>query len=136
MDLRRIAGGFLAALGGLMIGVWLILFAMGQVPEAQTAPIRLAFLLVAEMATAVVAVVSGVGLVMRRSWACRAYLVASGMMVYSITNYLGVLSETGPAPVVVLFLAFLAVTIYFLLETTNPRRGGLADGRATARSSS
>lgn len=135
MDLRRVAGGFLAVLGGMMIAVWLILLVMGQVPEVRTAPIRLTFLLAAEMATAVLSLVSGAGLVMHRSWAARLYPVATGMMLYSITNYLGVLAETGPLPVVLLFAGFLVLTIFFLFETADRRRSPAAAGKMIAGSS-
>ncbi len=111
-----------------MIAVWVGLFATNQVPEVQTAPVSLAFLLAAEMTTAVLCVVSGAALVARRLWAYRAYLLASGMMLYSITNYLGVLAEDGPLPLVALFAVFLVGTIVFLLETIHEERGSAARG--------
>ncbi len=128
MSLRRTAGAFLAVLGGLMIAVWAGLFASGQVPEVQTAPLSLAFLLAAEMSTAVLSVVGGAALVAGRPWAYRAYLVASGMMVYSITNYLGVLAEGGPLPLVAVFAGFLAGTVAFLLGNLRESRDSTAPG--------
>lgn len=117
MNLRRAAGAFLAVLGCLMIAVWGGLFATGQVPEVRTAPVSLTFLLAAEMATAVLSVVGGAALVARKPWAYPVYLVASGMMLYSITNYLGLLAEDGLFSLVALFAGFLVVIILFLLET-------------------
>ncbi len=96
--LQRAAGGFLAVLGGLMIAVWGVLLATDQVPEVRTAPIALTFLLLAEMTTAALSMVSGAALVAHKPWAHRAYLVASGMMLYAITNYLGVLAQGGQTP--------------------------------------
>ncbi len=124
MTLRRTAGAFLAVLGGLMIVVWGGLFASGQVPEVHTAPVSLAFLLAAEMTTAVLAVVSGAALVVWRPWAYPVYLLASGMMLYSITNYLGVLAEDGQIPLVTLFAGFLAGTVVFPLGTLRLARVG------------
>ncbi len=117
MNLRRTAGAFLAVLGGLMIAGWGGLFVTGQVPEVRSAPVSLAFLLAAEMTTAVLAPVGGAALFAGRPWAYRAYLPASGMMLYLITNYLGVIAEGGQLALVALFAAFLAGTAVFPLET-------------------
>lgn len=116
MNTTRVGGAFLAILGGLMIAVWAGLFSTDQVPEVHTAPVSLTFLLAAEMMTAVLSVVSGAARVLRKAWAHRAYLIASGMMLYSITNYLGVLAEDGQLILVALFIGFLVGTIAFLIE--------------------
>ncbi len=121
MALRRAAGTFLAILGGLMIAVWGVLLATDQVPEVRTAPVALTFLLVAEMTTATLSMVSGAALVAQKPWAGRAYLVASGMMLYAITNYIGVLAQGGQTLMFFVFCGFLALTIAFLVGTSRRR---------------
>lgn len=118
MALRRAAGASLAILGGLMVAVWGVLLATDQVPEVRTAPIALTFLLIAEMATASLSVVSGAALVAQKPWAYRAYLVASGMMLYAVTNYLGVLAHAGQTVMLFVFCGFLGLTIAFLVGTS------------------
>ncbi len=129
---RRASGLFLVALGMLMIAVWVGLFAAGQVPEVQTAPVSLAFLLVAETSTAILAIVAGAARVARKAWSFPMYVLASGMMLYSITNYLGVLAEDGQLLLVALFVGFLAGTIAFLLETLRDHRETIAIGSSSA----
>ncbi len=118
---RRAAGTFLAILGGLMIAVWGVLLATDQVPEVRTAPVALTFLLIAELTTATISMLSGAGLVAQKPWADRAYLVASGMMLYAITNYLGVLAQGRQTLMFFVFCGFLALTIAFLVRTSRRR---------------
>lgn len=71
--------------GFLMMGWWLFSFAKGQVPEVTTEPIRLSFHVAAAFLTATLLVVSGFGLLFGgEGWALPVYLVAVGMLLYSV----------------------------------------------------
>jgi hypothetical protein len=54
------------------------------VPEVQSEPVRLAFHLAAEFATALGLLVKGIGLLRGAAWAHRGYVVFTGMLLYSV----------------------------------------------------
>jgi hypothetical protein len=63
----KLTGWFLVVVGMMMLGQWCFFLAAGQVPEVRTEPIRLAFHLAAEGATALTLIVSGVAFLRRLS---------------------------------------------------------------------
>jgi hypothetical protein len=95
LDARKTAGIFGLAVGLTLIAVWTIQLARDAVPEVQTEGPHLLFVLGAELLTAELLVVAGVGLLGRQPWADRASLFATGMLCYSILNHTGAWVQAG-----------------------------------------
>lgn len=73
-----------AILVGLgMIGQWSVFYYTNQIPELETEPIRIGFHLAAELATALILVTAGVGLLATTTWGKPVFLVAMGMLFYT-----------------------------------------------------
>lgn len=101
--------------GFLMMGWWLFSFAKGQVPEVTTEPIRLSFHVAAEFLTATLLVVSGFGLLFGgEGWALPVYLVAVGMLLYSVIVSPGYFAQRGEWPLVGMFVALLLLALLSL----------------------
>jgi len=115
--MRRYAIAFGIGMGLCMIGWWGLLFATGQVPEVRTEPVRLAFHVAAEAATALALVAGGAGLATRRPWARNLYLVALGMLFYTVLVSPGYFAQTGQWPLVALFAVFGAGALMALRAT-------------------
>jgi len=104
--MRRYAMVFALAIGIGMIGWWTLVLSTGQVPEVRTEPIRLAFHLAAEGLTALALIAAGAGLAMRRSWARTVYLIALGLLFYTVVVSPGYFAQLGKWPLVGMFAAF------------------------------
>lgn len=97
--------------GILMFAQWGFFLVAGQVPEVQTEPIRLAFHLAAEFITAGGLVITGIGLLKKKSWAQAWFLVAVGMVIYSVIVSPGYFAQQGQWALVVMFVVLLAGAI-------------------------
>jgi hypothetical protein len=91
----RFAGWYGIAVGSLMFLQWTFFLLSGQVPELQSEPIRIAFHLAAEFITAIGLLLGGIGLLRERSWAVPVYLVAAGLLLYSVVVSPGYFAQQG-----------------------------------------
>ncbi len=110
----RFAGIFALAVGILMFGQWAVALATGGVPELQTAPMAIGFHLAAEVLTALALILSGLALLKKRTWGRTLFLVAGGMLLYSVINSPGYFAQRGQWIAVGMF-AVLSFLIVFLL---------------------
>ena len=107
----KFIGWYSVVIGLLMLGQWGFFLAAGQVPEAQTAPMALAFHLAAEAATALMLLASGVALLRALGWGQRASLAALGMLTYTVIVSPGYFAQKGVWPLVFMFAALLVLTL-------------------------
>jgi hypothetical protein len=82
----NLAGVFYVLNGLSMLIVWPILIATGGVPELKTQFIYVVFHLVAEFATAILGIITGMGLLLKREWSKPLYFLATGFFL--IAGYL------------------------------------------------
>jgi hypothetical protein len=94
-----------------MLAQWSVFLLTGNVPELQTEPLRIAFHLAGEFTTAIGLVVSGIGLLRGRRWAARLYLLAAGMLLYTVIVSPGYFAQQGHWPMVGMFGALFALTL-------------------------
>lgn len=108
----KFAGWYGIVVGLLMLGQWGVSLTTGKVPELQAAPLAIGFHLAAEVLTSLLLVLSGLALLRKIAWGRPAFLVAGGMLLYSIINSPGYFAQRGEWGFVglfgVLFLAGLA----------------------------
>lgn len=119
------------ATGSAMVGMWTYLLVTSGVPEVETAPVALAFHLVAEGTAALGLIVSSVALLRRDSWAPSGFAFFAGMLLYSVLNSPGYYAQQGEWPVAFLFgvLAVLTVASVAVLHGA-PRRRAAAGRRS------
>lgn len=110
-----LAGWYALVVGVLMIAQWVFFIVAGQVPELQTEPLRIAFHLAAEGATAVLLLIAGVGLLRARPWSRGVGLVAFGSLVYTSIVSPGYFAQLGQWPLVAMFAALLALAVAFIV---------------------
>ncbi len=118
----KFAGWYSIIVGLLMLAQWGFFIAAGQVPELRTEPIRIAFHLTAEGATAAALVVSGIGLIRRLAWGRTAAFVALGMLIYTTIVSPGYFAQQGVWALVLMFAVLLGlalVSIWSLVKAAN-----------------
>jgi hypothetical protein len=104
--------GLIVGIG--MIGQWSISLLSEKVPELKTEPYRIAFHLVGELLTSLALIVGGIGLLTGAEWGQTIYLVAAGMLLYTVIVSPGYSAERREWPMVVMFAILLILALVSL----------------------
>jgi hypothetical protein len=105
------AAVFALVVGAGMIGQWILFLVTGQVPELESEPLRIRFHLAAEFATALALLVGGLALLTEQSWGRWFYLLATGMLLYTVIVSPGYFAEKGQWAFVGMFAAVLLLAL-------------------------
>ena len=111
---RKVSSIFAIAVGIAMVGIWLMLFFTGQVPELVTDPLIIAFHLIAELVAAFFLIAGGVMLFWRHPLGEKVYLVSLGMLLYTVINSSGYYAQRGDWSFVTMFAILFVLASYFL----------------------
>jgi peptidoglycan/LPS O-acetylase OafA/YrhL len=106
---------FSMVVGVGMVGQWLFLLATDQVPELRTEPLRIRFHLAAEFATAIALLIGGIALLTSQTWGRWFYMVATGMLLYTVIVSPGYFAEKGQWPFVAMFAVVLVMALIGLI---------------------
>jgi hypothetical protein len=112
----RFVAWYSILVGVFMLAQWGFTLGTGQTPEIQSEPIRLAFHLAAEFVTAVMLILSGIGLLRRTPWARLLSPVALGMLLYTVIVSLGYFAQQGQWAPVVMFAILLLLAVVCLVR--------------------
>lgn len=94
-----------------MVIQWAFFYLSGQIPELETEPYRILFHIVGEMVTAAGLVIGGVGLLGSLVWGRTVYLLAMGMLFYTVIVSPGYFAQKGQWAPVVMFAILLVMAI-------------------------
>jgi peptidoglycan/LPS O-acetylase OafA/YrhL len=111
-NMTKAAAIFSILMGACLLATWVVLFALGQVPELSTGPFKTTLLLVAEALTGLSLIVGGYGLLTRRAWGLKLQLVALGMLLYCAIFSCGELGQGNP-PLAIFFGAVATLAFVF-----------------------
>jgi hypothetical protein len=100
---------FAILVGVGMVAQWATSFATRQIPELQTEPFRIWFHIAGEMVTAVSLITAGVGLLISQPWGPALYLVATGMLIYTVIVSPGYFAQKGQWIWVLIFAVLLVL---------------------------
>ena len=78
-----LAGLFATFVGLLLLGIWISL-SVSKLPELKENRTEMIFIWAAELLTAIVLVAGGVGLLTISSWGQAVYLLAMGLLLYTV----------------------------------------------------
>jgi len=107
----KFAGWYSIIVGLLMLVQWGFFLAAGQVPELRTEPLRIAFHLAGEFATALALLAAGVGIIRRLAWGRAAAFVALGMLIYTVIVSPGYFAQQGGWALVLMFAVLLVLAL-------------------------
>jgi hypothetical protein len=94
-----------------MIGQWAMFLVAGQVPELETEPLRVRFHLAGEFVTAIALLVSGIALLTDQAWGRWFYLLAAGMLLYTVIVSPGYFADRGQWALVGMFAILLLLAL-------------------------
>ena len=110
----NLVGIYSVVIGLMMIGMWISLLVTKQVPElkpANYAPRLIAYHIVAELLTAIILIISGVGLFLVSDWAKILSAISLGMLLYSVINSPGKYAHEDNLPMVAMFTIITILTV-------------------------
>ena len=106
-----------------MLGMWMFFFLAGSIPELETEPYRIAMHLVAEVVTAILLIVSAVGLWRQLHWGMTVWWVSMGMLLYTLIQSPGYFLHTGEQGLVIMFAALGVLSLVIMVgNLPNPVR--------------
>ncbi len=110
------SGIYAIVIGALMIIQWNFSILKGQVagPDISSSGrgrIEMAFHWTAEAVTAVLLIVSGVGMIKGLDWGLTSFLIAIGMLIYTAVNSPGYFAQQRKWPMVAMFAVVLTLAL-------------------------
>ena len=99
-----------------MLGIWIMFYVTGSIPELETEPARILLHLAAEGATALALVAGGVGLLGQKRWGPSVYLLATGALLYTLIQSPGYYLHLGEMAFVFMFALLLVLTLLLLAK--------------------
>jgi hypothetical protein len=102
--------------GLIMIAQWSVFYATGKIPELRTEPIRIRFHIAGEIATALSLMSAGIGLLTSQEWASSLYLVAAGMLFYTVIVSPGYFAQQGKWVWAIIFTVPIVIGIADVLN--------------------
>jgi len=86
-----------------------------SIPEIQTKPVELGLHVVAEVSTALLLIIGAIGLLLKKSWGLKTYLISMGMLLYTLIMSPGYFLQKGEIPFVIMFIVFLMLAIFLII---------------------
>ena len=115
MKTEKLSGLYQVIMGIGMIGIWILNFVKGEIPELETEPYRIAMHILAEAVTACMLLVSGFSILLKGRKMKTLFNLASGALIYTLIASPGYFAQMSNWGGVVVFLALLVITIGLLL---------------------
>lgn len=112
--MRKLAAVYCLFMGISMFGIWVMFYLTGSIPEIYTKPIELGFHIAAEIITAIILIISGIGLLIRKNWSYEIYLLSMGMLVYTLIMSPGYFAQKGELAFVAMFSVFIFIAIILI----------------------
>ncbi|MFW9805062.1 MAG: hypothetical protein ACFFFC_20610 [Candidatus Thorarchaeota archaeon] len=114
MRTKKIASIYSVLVGFAIIGIWLMLLLTDQVPELTVEPYRILAHIIAEFATGLLLVLSGIALYTNRVWSPNLFIFAQGALFYTLIASPGYYLDRGAVSMVIMFIGILVVNIVLL----------------------
>lgn len=99
-----------------MICMWGLLLATGNVPEIKSEPLEIAFHLLSEFTTAGILLISGIGILAKRAWAEKLFLISAGSLLYSTLNAAGYYGQDGNYSMLIMFSVVFILGVFFVIQ--------------------
>ena len=114
MKTTKAAAIFAIIVGISMLGMWVVFYLTNNISELETKPIELTFHLIAEFITAFLLIIAGVGVLNSTAWGYNLYLIATGMVLYTMIMSPGYFLQAGDISFLIMFSVLILLSLYFL----------------------
>jgi len=115
MKTQKIAAIYQVIIGTGIMGIWILNFLKGEIPELQREPWRIAAHLAAEVLTGTMLLVSGLSILLGRKQRKTLYYLAFGALIYTLVASPGYFAHQGNWVAVILFMIMLGLTLAIII---------------------
>jgi len=116
MKSTKISGIYQVVIGAGMIGIWILNFINGEIPELQTATWSIAMHILAEVVTAILLLISGLSILLKKHKMKTLFNIAFGALIYTLIASPGYFAQQSNWTAAALFLAMLIITLALLIS--------------------
>ncbi|MDF2671959.1 MAG: hypothetical protein K0R09_224 [Clostridiales bacterium] len=123
MKINKIAAGYSIFVGLSMIGMWIMFYCTGEIPELNTKPAEIGLHITGEMITAVVLIIGGYAIFTKKSWGLQVYTLSMGMLLYTLIVSPGYYVQRGEIPFIIMFSVLFLLSVLFIIFSIIKREG-------------
>jgi hypothetical protein len=98
-----------------MIGMWIMFYCTGGIPELNTKPAEIGLHITGEMITAVVLIIGGYAIFTKKSWGLQVYTLSMGMLLYTLIVSPGYYIQRGEIPFIIMFSVLFLLSVFFII---------------------
>ena len=122
MHIKKISAIYTILIGISIIMLWTMLITTNQVIEIETETMRITYHIVAEILTAAMLIIAGVGLLTKQKWGFELYLISLGMLFYTVIASAGYYVEKDDISMTIMFTILQILTIFFIVLSLYKRK--------------
>jgi len=115
MVLEIINGVFTLSAGTMTFVLWVIVILKKQGHKFIEKSFERLFHIIAEFMMSIVAIVSGIGLLLRQIWALPVFFLAMGLILYAIVNAIGIYGEKKNRLLTLTLISSAIITIILII---------------------
>ena len=115
MKISKVAAGYSIFVGLSMIGMWIMFYCTGGIPELNTKPAEIGLHITGEMITAVVLIMGGYAIFTKKGWGPQVYTLSMGMLLYTLIVSPGYYVQRGEVPFIIMFSVLFLLSVFFII---------------------
>lgn len=115
MSLRRWKALYAIVIGISIVGLWIMLFTTGQIPEIDTELFNISLHIASELLLAFALILSGIGLLRQKKYAEKLFIFSMGLLTYSVINAAGYYGQDDKWQMVLIFIGLLITALILTL---------------------
>lgn len=112
---KKMTAMYQILIGTGMIGIWVLLFSTGNIPELQNELMRIVMHITAEVLTGVLLLISGLWILIKKHTHRVFYYLSSGALLYTLIASPGYYAGKDEWAVFFAFIGLLLFTIFLLI---------------------
>jgi len=115
MIIKKTASIYMLFVGCMIILLWIFLSSTNNVPEFESEAINISFHITAEIITAVLLLISGIGMLQNKRWSKNLSFISLGALLYTIINSSGYYAQRSEMQFLLMFGILLVLTLSIII---------------------
>ena len=115
MIIKKTAAIYMLFVGCMIILLWIFLSSTNNVPEFESEAINISFHITAEIITAVLLLISGIGMLQNKRWSKNLSFISLGTLLYTIINSSGYYAQRSEMQFLLMFGILLVLTLSIII---------------------
>jgi len=115
MIIKKTASIYMLFVGCMIILLWIFLSSTNNVPEFESEAINISFHITAEIITAALLLISGIGMLQNKRWSKNLSFISLGALLYTIINSSGYYAQRSEMQFLLMFGILLVLTLSIII---------------------